>query len=125
MTAGRPPLFNSPEELQKKIAEYIAYCAPHVEEDWGLVKKKRGAGFVWEPKKVKKLVSHPISIIGFSVWADIDRDTVLEYSKKAKFSGTIKKLKQASENYYEELASDPNNRNPTGAIFNLNYPICC
>lgn len=90
MPAGRPLKFQSVEELQGKIDGYWVAC-----EEEG---------------------RHP-TISGLADHLDCDRDTILEYSKKAEYSGTIKRAKQKIERHVEESLFTM--RNPAGAIFNL------
>lgn len=89
MPAGRPPKFKSPEELQEKIDAYFKYC-----------------------DKNKK----PYTMSGLANSLDCDRDTVLNYSKKEKYFGTIKKARRKVEEYVEGRLFEGK---ATGPIFNL------
>lgn len=66
MPAGRPPLWNTSEELEKEIQGYYSHCE--------------------EKKK-------PLTIAGLAVWLGVDRQTIYNYETKDEFFGTIKKAR--------------------------------
>jgi len=87
---GRPPKYNTKEEMQEKIDKYFAECD-----------KERD----------------PYTVTGLAIALDIDRRTLLNYSEKDEFFPTIKKAKLRVENYLEKrLIKDSST---TGIIFNL------
>lgn len=88
---GRPPKFESGEELQERIDAYFADCLERAE---------------------------PPFITELCVWLDTSRKVLLEYEEKPEFSNTIKKAKQKCEAAIEK-GMMLNKMNATGAIFNL------
>lgn len=70
---GRPPLFNSPEQLEKAVDEYIASC-PKAE----------------------------LTITGMAMWLGFEsRQSFYDYEKREEYSYIIKKARLAVENSYE------------------------
>ena len=87
---GRPPKYNTVEEMQEKIDDYFKQC------DYS---------------------DRPYTITGLALALDMDRRTLLNYGEKEEFFPTIKKAKLRVENYLEErLIRDTS---CTGIIFNL------
>lgn len=79
---GRPPLYNSPEELDELIQKYFEDCE----------RRER-----------------PPTIAGLAYWLEIDRQTIYNYSNKDKFFGTIKKARdRIIMNIEEELITRGN-----------------
>lgn len=91
---GRPPKFNSPQEVLDKAQIYFNDCID---------------------KKV------PITITGLAMALDTTRRTLIDYEGKGdEFSHAIKKCKTVCENYAERKLFEP--KAATGAIFALkNY----
>jgi hypothetical protein len=91
---GRPPKFSSPEELEKLINDYWAYCE---EKD------------------------KPLSMSGLAWFLGIDRHNLVNYQYKGneEFYTTIKEAKQKIQNYAEECLYDTNRKNNAGVIFSL------
>jgi hypothetical protein len=90
MPAGRPLKFKSVAELEEKINTYFAK----------MDKEKR-----------------PYTVTGLAVALKCDRDTLLNYEKKAEYFGTIKEAKQKIHNYAEEQLFI--GKNPAGVMFNM------
>lgn len=88
---GRPKIFKSVEEVEEKINAYFKYC-----ED----KDK------------------PYTMSGLAYYLDVDRKTIVNYSKEEKFFHTIKKARDRVQMQLEENAL-LNKGNPTFTIFNL------
>ena len=88
---GRPKLYNSVEELEKDISDYFKMC----------------------DKKDK-----PYTMSGLALALDMDRKTLINYSKDEEFFHTIKNARQRVEAQLEENALF-NKANPTFTIFNL------
>ena len=87
---GRPPKYNTVEEMQEKIDDYFKQC------DYS---------------------DRPYTITGLALALDMDRRTLLNYGEKEEFFPTIKKAMLRVENYLEErLIRDTS---CTGIIFNL------
>ena len=100
-SSGRPPIFNTPEEMQEKIYNYFQSEASKkviVTKDWSRLQ-----------------VPHPTITwlalyIGFA-----DRSSFYNYEEKEEFSYTIKRARSFIENEYEKMLAS----NPTWAIFAL------
>lgn len=88
-TVGRPPKYDDPAIVQKKIDAYFEGC-------------RRG-------NKV-------ISITGLALALNMTMTTLWEYSEKPEFSEILKIAKLRVENFYEERLPHPN---ATGSIFAL------
>ena len=88
---GRPKIFKSVEEVEEKINAYFKYC-----ED----KDK------------------PYTMSGLAYYLDVDRKTLLNYSKDEDYFPTIKKARDRVQMQLEENAL-LNKSNPTFTIFNL------
>lgn len=88
---GRPKKYTDAEILQQKINAYFDLC-----------------------DKLEK----PYTMSGLALALDMDRKTLLNYSKEEEFFPTIKKAKNRIEEQLEEN-SLMGKYNPTFAIFNL------
>jgi len=84
---GRPPLFNTPEELEKCLDAYRLYL-----EETG----------------------KPPTIAGMAYYTGLDRKSIYNYEKKDKFFYAIKKFRDWILMTYEETAADKGN---AGIIF--------
>lgn len=91
MPAGRPLKFKSPEELEAKIQAYMEDC------------------------DIREV---PYTIEGLAVACEVDRQTILNYSYKDDFFGTIKKYRSKILAQLQELALS-GKINPAVTIFNL------
>lgn len=91
MPAGRPPKFESVEQLESLIESYFINCD----------QEKR-----------------PYTITGLALWLDTSRETLINYEEKEQYFDTIKRAKSRCENWVEEGAL-MNRVNATSAIFNL------
>lgn len=88
---GRPPLYDSAEELDKLIQKYFDDC----------IKDKR-----------------PYTMSGLAYALGMDRRTLINYGKDEKFFHSVKRAKEFVEQSLEEkLISTPGIA--TGIIFNL------
>lgn len=87
---GRPPKYNTPEEMQILIDKYFADCNNN---------------------------EKPYTITGLALALDLDRVSLLNYADKEEFFSTIKKAKLRVENYLEQRLI--NDSSTTGLIFNL------
>ena len=94
MKTGRPPLFTSADEMQKVIDEYF--------ESVSLTHDN-------------VTVSRP-TMAGLALSLDMDRKSLLNYSKKEEFFPTIKRAKQRVE---AELEKALYGTGVAGVIFNL------
>lgn len=87
---ARPKLYENVEDLEKDIKKYFADC------------DKKG---------------RPYTISGLAYALDMDRKTLLNYSKREEFFLTIKKAKLKIESQLEECLYRLGNN--SGVIFNL------
>jgi len=127
MSAGRPLLFKSKEELQQRIDEYFLSCYDYkrdmfggriedkecvseVEgEDGKIHRKWKSNGFIMEQTK-------PFTVSGLAVFLNTSRETLMNYEKKAEYFDTIKAAKDKIYAYTEESLF---NSKATGPIFSL------
>lgn len=86
---GRPKKYTDVQILEQKIKKYFEEC------------EEKGK---------------PLTMSGLAYSLDMDRKTLLNYSKDEKFFPTVKKAKDRVEVYAEERLFFPN---ATGVIFNL------
>ena len=91
MPAGRPKLYTNPEDMARDIDLYFEDCI------------EREAVFTIE---------------GLAYWLDMDRKSVLNYSKDKEFFPTLKKAKAKILQQLIELSAK-GGYNATMAIFNL------
>ena len=124
---GRPLLFKTPEELQKRINAYFRHCDPHVTTVRALEypKQENSRGkmvpdYDAEPVVVrKKVISDqiPYTVTGLALYLKTSRETLLNYEARDEFFDTIKEAKLKCENFAEiQLYSG---KNVAGSIFNL------
>lgn len=83
--AGRPLKFKSPEELEKKIAEYFEYCDNRTKKE--IVKTKDYYEIIDMPDPV------PYTVYGLADFLDCESDTLLNYQDKDDFSVYIARAK--------------------------------
>lgn len=103
---GRPLLFKTVEDLKKVIDEYFDWC------DNRAVKKVDSDG-----KEYMISSPAPYTMSGLARRIGIDRQTLINYSKKEEFFGTIR---AAREKVHEDVESRMlETRNEKGAIFSL------
>ena len=106
MTAGRPLLFKTAKEMQKKIDEYFDFCDNRIQ----LVYSAKSDGVI-------EIVNPaPYTMSGLALSLDMDRKSLLNYSKKEQFFPTIKRAKQKVHSDVETRLME---KNAVGAIFNL------
>ncbi len=107
MAGGRPLKFKSAEELQDKIDEYFAYCDNRMTN---IYSKELG-------DNIQINIPAPYTMSGLAYALDIDRRTLLNYSKKDEFFPTIKKARAKVEEFAETQLYE--GKSPAGVIFNL------
>ena len=103
---GHPPIFSSDKVLKAKIDEYFDYCDNRVKN---IYSEKLGDMSVPNPE--------PYTMSGLAYWLEMDRQTLLNYSKTEKFFGTIKRAKARVEHDIERRMNDKETFTP-GLIFN-------
>lgn len=104
---GRPLAFKSVQELQDKIDEYFDFC------DMRIIK-----GYSQKEEKEFAYISPaPYTMHGLARACGVDRDTIINYSHKEEFFGTIKEARnKVAEDVETRLMEG---RAQAGAIFNL------
>lgn len=108
---GCPPMYKTPEEMQKVIDKYFEDCSgEYVVIDGVVATDKNG-----HPIKTKE---RPLTITGLALALGFSgRQTLLNYEGKPEFMDTIKRAKSRIEQYAEERLFDKDGVN--GAKFNL------
>jgi len=108
MQEGRPPIFQSVEELQLKVDEYFEWIEGE---------------FHWEASddddiKVWDRSPEPATITGMCLFLGFEsRQSFHDYAKNDKFSYTIKRARLRIENSYEKSLNY--SRQPVAQIFAL------
>ena len=100
---GRPPCFDSPEEMRREIEDYFMSCMIPVYDENGVQ-----SGMKWMRKP---------TIGGLAIHLGVSRDTIWRYSKSDLFSDVIQNAKDIITNFTEELLIE--GKNPVGAINTL------
>lgn len=113
---GRPPKFETPEEMQAVIDAYFAECDPHIVESQYVEKLKNGQYKVKTIKRVSNPVPYTMSGLAFAL--GMSRQALLDYKKKDKFLDTIKNARAQIERSVEEGMLSSNGV-VAGHIFNL------
>lgn len=101
---GRPAHYETPQELEQKIQEYINSTAYKTSPD---------------PENPEEVIyqGEPITISGLAYFLGFEsRQSLYDYEKREGFSYIIKKARLKVESEYEKKLSS---RNPTGSIFAL------
>ncbi len=108
---GCPPMYETPEEMQKVIDKYFEDCnGEYVVIDGYVATDKNG-----DPIKTKE---RPLTITGLALALGFSgRQALLNYEGKPEFMDTIKRAKSRIEQYAEERLFDKDGVN--GAKFNL------
>ncbi len=108
---GRPPKFNTVEEMQEKIDKYFEECKGKVFEVNGEpVYNKYGMPVIIGEK--------PLTITGLALALGFNsRQSLLNYQEKEEFLDTITRAKAKVEQYAEERLYDKDGAN--GAKFSL------
>lgn len=104
---GKPLAFKSVEELTKKTEEYFDYCDNRVKSAY--VEKLGGNVDISDPA--------PYTMSGLARYLGIDRDTLINYSHKEEYFGTIKAARMRVHEDVETRLME--GKAQTGAIFNL------
>ena len=109
---GRPPMYNSVEEMQEKIDKYFEQCEG--------VEKKDSDGNVLTDKYGDPVMfgRKPLTITGLALALGFNsRQSLLNYQDKPEFVDTIMRAKARVEQYAEERLFD--NAGSNGAKFSL------
>jgi len=106
--AGRPPIYETPEQLEAAIEDYFN---PMTYED---VKKTRSGTLKAEAGRKQR---EKVTITGLALHLGFEsRQSFYDYEEKPEFSYIIKRARLRVEMGYEERLADPG---CTGAIFAL------
>lgn len=97
---GRPPIYETPEQMQQVIDEYFAECNPHVVEYQHFEKMKNGQYKLKTTKKISHQVPYTISGLAYAL--GMSRQALLDYEKKDEFLVTVKRAKARVERFVEE-----------------------
>lgn len=111
-TVGRPPKYNTKEEIQEKIDEYFERCEGEIlkNEDGSVVFNKFGQPVIIKEKP--PTVTGLALALGFT-----SRQALLNYQAKKEFIDTITRAKSKIEQYAEERLFDRDGA--AGAKFSL------
>lgn len=112
MAGGRPMLYESKEELERKIEEYFDKCAGHMlEDDEGKPVLNK-----WDEPVI--LGAKPPTMTGLALFLGFSgRQTLLNYHERQEFMDAITRAKSRIEAYAEARLYDKEGVN--GAKFNL------
>ena len=109
---GRPPKFETVEEMQELIDKYFASCegAEKVDDEGNVLTDKYGEPIMFGRR--------PLTVTGLALALGFNsRQTLLNYQGKQKFMDTILRAKTRIEQYAEERLFDKDGAN--GAKFSL------
>ena len=109
---GRPPMYNTAEEMQKKIDDYFELCQGRIlkDEEHGIIRDKYGVPVYVDVR--------PPTITGLALALGFNsRQALLNYQAKDEFNDTILRAKARVECYAEERLFDKDGAN--GAKFSL------
>jgi hypothetical protein len=104
---GRPLLFKTAEELQAKINEYFDWC------------DNRARAVYDKTSGQEIMINHPApyTMSGLARRLGIDRQTLINYSKRDEFFGTIREARNRVHEDVETRMMET--KNERGAMFSL------
>lgn len=105
MAGGRPPFYNTVEELQARIDEYWNYIKGEADE---------GGGWIRQPEYAT--VTGLALYLGFTT-----RQALLNYEGKDEFVDAVKKAKTKIESAYEQALFGKNAAGPIFALKNFGW----
>lgn len=109
---GRPPMYNSAEEIQSKIDEYFESCKGEI------LYNSEGEPLMDKYGNVIRVGVRPLTITGLALALGFtSRRALLNYQDKDEFVHTITRAKAKVEQYAEERLFDKDGAN--GAKFSL------
>lgn len=104
---GRPPIFKTPEEMQKVIDEYFDWCDNRTKT---IYDNKTG-------QEIQITFPAPYTMSGLARRLGISRETLSNYKEKDEFVDTITQARNRVQEDIEIRLMET--RNEKGAIFNL------
>lgn len=111
---GRPPKFETVEELDQAIRAYFDLCDPHIETrmvDAGV--NQRGET-IWQKREVMT-EQQPYTVSGLARALGMTREMLVQYKRKEKFSDSILSAYERCHEYAEKQLYLL--RNANGAVF--------
>lgn len=116
MPAGRPPFYNSVEELQKAIDDYFESLKPKEIQMPGNESESMA------PTPNIFIPSKPATITGLCLHLGFSsRQALLNYEEKPEFNDAIKRAKLRIEMEYEEALRGKNAAGPIFALKNFGW----
>lgn len=112
---GRPLKYKTVDELGLAIQNYFDKCDPHVSKHMVANGINPNGETMFETRQVIT-EQQPYTMSGLARALGIDRDTLLRYSKKEEFHGTVAMARQRCHEYAE---SQLFGRSASGAQFSL------
>lgn len=126
---GRPPKWETPEELEELIQDYFDSCFEpkyekkniviDVDKDGKDISELQWTAILDYKEEQVYERTRPFTITGLAVALGTTRQRLIEYGKNDDFWDTIKKAKEIIHNWTEESLYDTSNGNAVGKIFNL------
>lgn len=116
MAGGRPPRFETPEQLEQLVDEYFASCDPHIVKVKVKRLKEDDSHYWAETEEMSQ--PKPKTITGLAQFLEVDRKTLFNYeTDRPEFFPTITRAKTICEAYAEAQLFV--GRNANGASFSL------
>lgn len=112
MPAGRPPKYNTPEEMQRIIDLYFLACRVHQTDDTSYIEGRPDE----ELQIINDIEDVYPSISGLAYTLGMSTEALRNYENKDDFIATVKRAKQRVEMSLEQRLANPA---CTGSIFSL------
>jgi hypothetical protein len=112
---GRPLAFKSVSALQQAVDNYFDECDPHLAERMSESGVNQRGETTWAIRKVMT-EQKPYLMSGLARHLNVDRKTLLNYSKKSEYFPTVEAAKARCEEFTEGQLYT---RAATGAAFSL------
>ena len=112
MPAGRPPKYETPEEMQRIIDLYFLACRVHQTGDVALMSDCSEDDLLI----INYIDDYVPTVSGLAYTLGMTTEALRNYEAKDQFLVTVKRAKQRIEKHLEQRLDG---NNPTGTIFNL------
>jgi len=99
-SVGRPLAFKSVAELDQSISAYFADCDPHLEDQMIQVGTSLKGQATWGLREVMT-EQKPYLMSGLAYHLNVDRKTLLNYSRKTEYFPSIQQAKARCEAFTE------------------------